>query len=68
MNFLRIGLFSGGLLVILPQEKAADFCRDIELQDGRPAWIIGSVKQGSRNASIIDDAAVLEILNNDSDS
>ena len=60
-------LISGGLLVILPHEKAADFCRDIELQDGQPAWIIGTVEHGSRTARIVDDFFIVEVANNESD-
>jgi len=52
---------SGGLLVILPREQAAGYCAELELQDGRAAWIIGSVEHGSRNASIVDQPTVLEV-------
>merc|ERR1711971_1483648 len=32
---------SGGLLICLPREQAAAYCKDIEKQEGYQAWIIG---------------------------
>ncbi|CAF4945380.1 unnamed protein product, partial [Rotaria magnacalcarata] len=43
---------SGGLLVVLPHEQAAAFCKDIEAQEGYRAWIIGVVEKGDRTAKI----------------
>lgn len=34
---------SGGLLIVMPQTNAADFCRELAEQEGCPAWIIGDV-------------------------
>jgi len=51
----------GGLLVILPKEKAADFCADMLVQDNRPAWIVGSVVPGTRMARIADDVKITEV-------
>lgn len=54
-------IFVGGLLVILPKEKAADFCADILEQEDRPAWIVGSVVPGTRTAYIVDDVKITEV-------
>lgn len=58
---LQLLMLPGGLLVILPPDKAEGFCSDIQLMDGRPAWIIGKVEPGDRNARIIDEPSVLEV-------
>jgi len=47
--------------VILPKEKAANFCADILEQENKPAWIIGSVLPGTRTAHIADDVKIIEI-------
>lgn len=52
---------SGGLLVALPRDQAAAFCKDIEKQEGCPAWIIGIVEKGNRTARIIDKPRVIEV-------
>merc|ERR1712121_86423 len=52
---------SGGLLVALPREQAAAFCKDIEKQEGYQSWIIGIVEKGSRSARIIDKPRVIEV-------
>merc|ERR1712004_898703 len=44
---------SGGLLICLPREQAAAYCKDIEKQEGYQAWIIGIVENGQRTARII---------------
>ena len=43
---------SGGLLVAVPGDKAAAFCKDIEALDGVPAWVVGQVVAGSRTARL----------------
>ncbi len=57
------GLFClpGGLLIALPREQAAAFCKDIEKQEGYQAWIIGIVEKGNRSARIIDKPRVIEV-------
>jgi len=45
---------SGGLIIALPREQAAAFCKDIEKQEGYQAWIIGIVEKGNRTARIIE--------------
>jgi len=56
---------SGGLLVCLPPETAAAFCKEIEEEDGCPAWIVGTVKKGegetNRIARIVADPTVIEV-------
>ncbi|KAL8567531.1 putative protein serine/threonine kinase [Nucella lapillus] len=52
---------SGGLLIALPREQAAAFCKDIEKQEGYQSWIIGIVEKGSRTARIIDKPRVIEV-------
>lgn len=58
---------SGGLLLCLPREQAASFCKDIEKQDGYPAWIIGIVEKGNRTARIIDKPRIIEVPAKDKD-
>lgn len=52
---------SGGLLICLPREQAAAFCKDVEKQEGYPAWIVGIVEKGQRTARIIDKPRVIEV-------
>jgi len=52
---------SGGLLIALPREQAAAYCKDIEKQEGYQAWIIGIVEKGNRTARIIDKPRVIEV-------
>jgi selenide,water dikinase len=52
---------SGGLLISLPREQAAAFCKDIEKQEGYQAWIVGIVEKGARTARIIDKPRVIEV-------
>jgi len=51
----------GGLLICLPREQAAAFCKDIEGKKGCQAWIIGIVEKGDKNARIIDKPRILEV-------
>ena len=52
---------SGGLLICLPREQAAAYCKDIYQQEGYQAWIIGSVVMGNKTARIIDKPRVIEV-------
>jgi len=52
---------SGGLLICLPREQAASFCKDIETTEGSQAWIIGIVEKGERSARIIDKPRIIEV-------
>lgn len=57
----------GGLLMALPREQAAAFCKDIEKQEGYQSWIIGIVEKGNRTARIIDKPRVIEVPAKDRD-
>lgn len=52
---------SGGMLICLPREQAAAYCKDIEKTEGYQAWIIGIVEKGNRTARIIDKPRVIEV-------
>jgi len=52
---------SGGLLICLPREQAASFCKEIESSEGSQAWIIGIVEKGDRSARIIDKPRIIEV-------
>lgn len=58
---------SGGLLIALPREQAAQFCKDIEKTEGYQAWIVGIVEKGNRSARIIDKPRVIEVPAKDKD-
>lgn len=58
---------SGGLLVVLPPENAAAFCKDILAQEGLQAWIIGVVEKGDRTAKIIEKPRIVEVPAKDTD-
>lgn len=51
----------GGLLIILPRDRAENFCADIERVDGQPAWVIGYVEHGNRTARIAEEMEVIEV-------
>ncbi|GLE06221.1 hypothetical protein PINS_up015463 [Pythium insidiosum] len=52
---------SGGLLLCLPEEHAQDFIRELKELDGKPAWVVGRVVPGSRDARIVNDFKVIEV-------
>ncbi|XP_015749746.1 PREDICTED: selenide, water dikinase-like [Acropora digitifera] len=52
---------SGGLLVCLSRENAQSFCDELEALDGQPAWIVGEVVSGNREARIETDAKIIEV-------
>lgn len=52
---------SGGLLVALPREAAAAYCKDMERLEGNQSWIIGIVERGDRTASLIDKPRIIEV-------
>jgi selenide, water dikinase len=58
---------SGGLLVALPREQAAAYCKEIASQEGYQAWIIGIVEKGNRTARIIDKPRIIEVPAKDTD-
>jgi len=52
---------SGGLLVVLPREQAAAYCKALEKIEHRQAWIIGIVESGNRTARVIERPRVIEV-------
>lgn len=52
---------SGGLLVILPREQAAAYCKALEKIERRQAWIVGIVESGDRTARVIERPRVIEV-------
>lgn len=58
---------SGGLLVILPREQAAAYCKALEKTECRQAWIIGIVEDGNRLARVIERPRVIEVPSKDND-
>ena len=58
---------SGGLLIALPREQAAAYCKDIQAQEGYQAWIIGVVEKGGRTARIVDQPRIIEVPAKDTD-
>jgi len=61
LSTVCVGCLIGGLLIALPREQAAAFCKDIEKQEGYQSWIIGIVEKGNRTARIIDKPRVIEV-------
>ena len=51
----------GGLLIALPREQAAAYCREIEKTEGYPAWIVGVVEQGDKTARMIEKPRCIEV-------
>ncbi|XP_077501774.1 inactive selenide, water dikinase-like protein isoform X2 [Amblyomma americanum] len=58
----------GGLLMCLPKENAEASCKEIEQQEGYPAWIIEDVVEGERVARLTDSLRVLEVPSADKES
>jgi len=56
---------SGGLLICLPREQAAAFCKDIEKEEGSQSWIVGIVESGPRAAKVIDKPRIIEVPSKD---
>lgn len=52
---------SGGLLLCLPAENAQAFLDEIQEIDGQPAWIVGRVISGTRQARIVDQVSIIEV-------
>lgn len=52
---------SGGLLVALPQEHAQAYIDDMVKLDGQPAWIVGKVVAGTRQARLSPDLVLLDV-------
>merc|ERR1711884_197285 len=59
---------SGGLLICLPREQAAAFCKEIEKEEGFQSWIIGIVESrgnSDKAARIIDKPRIIEVPSKD---
>lgn len=52
---------SGGLLICLPRDKAESYCDELKALDGQPAWIVGEVVPGNREARIAIDPKIIEV-------
>ena len=59
MSFVYI--ITGGLLISLPHDKAEGYCREIEALERQPAWIIGEVVPGARQARLAEELKILEV-------
>ncbi|XP_012287879.1 selenide, water dikinase-like [Orussus abietinus] len=57
----RVPEVSGGLLVVLPREQAAAYCKALEKTEQRQAWIVGIVENGYHKARVIDRPRVIEV-------
>lgn len=51
----------GGLLICLPRDKAQSYCDELESLDGQPAWIVGEVVHGNRQAKMQTDLKIIEV-------
>lgn len=62
LNFITVFvILSGGLLVCLPKQKAAEFCNDYSSYAGCEAWVVGVVEKGNKSARIIDNPTLIEV-------
>jgi len=53
---------SGGLMICMPEEGAAAYCRKLEELDSEQAWIIGKVVEDTkRKARLLTDLTILEV-------
>lgn len=53
---------SGGLLICMPEDKAEEYCKQLEEADGTPSWVIGKVIHDPENkAKLTENFKVLEV-------
>jgi len=52
---------SGGLLMAISKEGAEAYIKEIKELEGCDAWIIGSVEEGERTATIVENPSILEV-------
>jgi len=52
---------SGGLLMAISKEGAEAYIKEIKELEGCDAWIIGSVEEGPRTATIVETPTILEV-------
>lgn len=53
--------YLGGLLIAMAPEDAKEFCDAFLEEDGHPAWIIGKVVKGTKDASISVNPTIIEV-------
>lgn len=56
---------SGGLLLCLPTEHADAFIQELRQLDGKPAWVVGRVIEGSKDARIVPNPTIIEVTQHD---
>lgn len=56
---------SGGLLICLPADQAELFIEEIQKREGFPAWIIGRVLPGTRQARLVENPTIIEVADQD---
>ncbi|KAH7474157.1 hypothetical protein KRP22_005267 [Phytophthora ramorum] len=52
---------SGGLLLCLPAENAEAYIKELRELDGKPAWVVGRVVAGSKDAHIVPSPKIIEV-------
>jgi len=52
---------SGGLLLCLPAEHADAYIQELRALDGKPAWVVGRVVAGSKDAYIVPNPTIIEV-------
>jgi len=52
---------AGGLLICLSRDKAQSYCDELQSLDGHPAWIVGEVVHGNRQAEMQTDLKIIEV-------
>ena len=52
---------SGGLLMMLPENKANDFMKELLQEHGQTSWKVGEVVKGSKQAQIISSVQTTEV-------
>ncbi len=45
----------------MPHDKAQSYCEELQSQDGQPAWIVGEVVHGNRQARMETDVKIIEV-------
>ncbi|KAF1786193.1 PurM-like, N-terminal domain [Phytophthora cactorum] len=52
---------SGGLLLCLPARNADAYIKELRELDGKPAWVVGRVVAGSKDANIVPSPTIIEV-------
>jgi len=45
----------------LSRDKAQSYCDELQSLDGHPAWIVGEVVHGNRQAEMQTDLKIIEV-------